>query len=130
VAQRVFPDTAAGIEDSSARIAGELSTEGLLDSVAHLGSCLEAAGGDLTFEEVELARLELAQVAFVLQGAEGLESATLVEFQPVVRGARTDPQELSNLVEGQSLVQPEQGRETVLQANVFLFATELFNPLA
>src|SRR5262249_36362729 len=102
---------------------GGPSTEGLLDPVAHLRRRLEAAGGDLALEVVELGRLQSAPVAFVLQGAEGLQSAALVQFQPVVDRAGTDAEELGDLIERQSLPQPEQGRETVGDAHVFLLAT-------
>ena len=72
---------------------GEPSTEGRLDPVARLASRLEAAGGDLALEAVELARPESARVALVLQGAEGFQPAALVELPPVADGAGTDAEE-------------------------------------
>ena len=44
---------------------------------------------------VELRRLESTRVALVFQGAERLQSAALVELQPVVDGAWTDAEEYS-----------------------------------
>jgi hypothetical protein len=82
---------------------GEPSTEGRLDPVAYLAGRPEAAGGDLVFEAVELARRESARVALVLQGAEGLQPAALVELPPVANGAGTDAEECGDLCRGAPL---------------------------
>ena len=50
----------------------EPSPEGFLDPLTGLGRRLEASGGDLAFEMVELRRLQSARVALVLQGTKGL----------------------------------------------------------
>src|SRR5262249_45753043 len=104
---------------------GEPSTEGRLDPVAHLAGRPEAAGGDFGFEAVERGRLESARVALVLQGAEGLQPAALVELPPVADGAETDAEEGGDLFGGASLAQPQQGGEAVVQACVVLPAAEL-----
>jgi len=108
---------------------GEPSTEGRLDPGAHLTGRPEAAGGDFALEAVELGRLESARVALVLQGAEGLQPATLVELSPVADGARTDAQEGGDLFGGASLAQPQQRGEAVVKACVLLLAAELFELL-
>ena len=75
----------------------EPSPEGFLDPRARLSRCLEASGGDLAFEVVELARFQSAWVAFILQSTKGLQPAALVKFQPVANSARTDPEEFRDL---------------------------------
>jgi hypothetical protein len=95
-----------------------------------LGGRLEVARGDLAFEVVELRRFQSALVAFVLQSAKGLESAVLVEFQPVANGTGTDAEELGDVIERPSLIQPEQGGKPVVDAGVFLLATEFLDLLA
>src|SRR5262245_41474876 len=103
------------------------STEGFLDPVAHLCRGLEAAGGDLSLERVELARPESARVAVVLQGEEGLQSAAVVELQPVADGAGADAEEFRDLFERPALAQPQQGRETIVEAHVILLAPQFVN---
>jgi hypothetical protein len=121
---------AQAVEEFAHAAAREPSTEGLLDPVAHLGGRLEAAGGDFAFEEVELRRLESARVALVLQGAEGVQTAALVEIEPVADRAWTDTEQGSNLLRGLALVQPQQGGQAVMNADVFLVAAFFFDLLA
>jgi hypothetical protein len=121
---------AQAMEELAHAALGKPSPEGLLDPVAHVGRRLETAGSDLPFEVVELRRLQSTQVAFVLQSTKGLQSAALVKLQPVADRAGTDPQEFGHLFERQPSVQPEQGRETVVKAHVFLFAPQFVDLLA
>jgi hypothetical protein len=89
---------------------GEPSPEGLLDPVAHLRRGLEAAGGDLTLEVVELGRLESAWIPLVVESAQGLQAVAAVQLQPVADGAGADAEEIGNLLNRSALTQPEQGR--------------------
>jgi hypothetical protein len=122
--------TAQTMQECTHAASGEPSTEGFLDPVAHLSRRFEAAGGDRVLEVVELAGLESTRVAFVLQGAKGLESALLVKFQPVADSAGTDVEKFRNLIERQTFAQPEQGGKAVVDANIFLFAAQFFDLLA
>src|SRR3954470_23358881 len=62
----------------------EPSTEGSLDPVANLSGALEAPRGHLLFEQVELSSGQSAGVAFVLQGAEGIEALFPEQGDPVM----------------------------------------------
>ena len=76
----------------------EPSPEGCLDPLTGLGRRLEASGGDLAFEVVELRRFQSAQVALVVEGAKRLQSVALVQFDPVAHGPATDAQELGDVL--------------------------------
>src|SRR5258708_4771564 len=108
----------------------EPSPEGFLDPLTGLGRRLEASGGDLAFEVVELRRFQSAQVAFIVEPTKGLQSAALVEFQPVAHRAATDAKELTDVLGRASFIPPEQGGETVVDARVFLLASEFFDLFA
>ncbi len=95
-----------------------------------MGRRLEASRGDLAFEVVELCGLQSAWIPFVVQGLQRLESAALVEFQPVSHGAAADAKELRAVVERPALIQPEQNGQAVVDADVFLLATKFFDLLA
>src|SRR5262249_14124536 len=96
---------------------------------AHLGGRVEAARGDLAFEVVELGGLQSARIALVVQSAEGVQAAALIEIQPVADGAWRNIEQERHLIAAVALVQPEEGSEAVMNPHVFLFAAKLFNLL-
>src|SRR5262249_26956840 len=103
------------------------STEGLLDPLAGLSRTLEASGGDLLLELVELASSQSAGVAFVLQRTQGIESVALVEGQPVLDGTRADAQPRSDLLSRIAVRQPQQGGKAIMNPCLLLVAAKLFD---
>jgi hypothetical protein len=91
---------------------------------------VEASGGDLAFEVVELRRCQSTPVALIREGPKGFQSVALVKFDPVANGTRTDAEELGNVLGRASLIPPKQSGEAVVEARVFLLASEFFDLLA
>jgi hypothetical protein len=109
---------------------GEPSTEGRLDPLADLSRALEASGGDLAFELIELGRRESARVALVVQAAQQLQAARSKEGEPVRERARADIEEVGHFVGRVTLVQPQQGRQTLVDACISFVAAQFLNLLA
>ena len=115
-------EAAQTLEQFAHAALGEPSTEGFLDPIADLSGGLETPGGDLLLELVELGLGQSAGVALVLQSAEGLEALGPEESDPVVDRPRAHAEQVSDFLCRIVLVQPQQRRQTLVDARVLLLA--------
>jgi len=91
-----------------------------------LGCTLEAAGGDLLLELVELSRRQYTRVDLVLQRTKSLKSFALVKSKPVLDGTRAKAQQRSDLLSREAVSQPQQGGKAIVNPDILLLAAKLF----
>jgi hypothetical protein len=81
----------------------------------------------LLLELVELPSRQSARIALVLEGAQRIEALFPEQGQPVMDSPRADSEQLGDFLSGIVLVQPQQGRQTLVKPHVFRFAAAFFN---
>src|SRR5262245_36589847 len=97
---------------------GVQDTERFLDPEADLIGVAEATGADLLLETLNLSGGEVARVAPVVKGAEGIEAAVAEPAQPLGERTHAAAEQIGNLESGLAVGDPEHGGEAFVEALV------------
>jgi hypothetical protein len=92
--------------------------EHLLNPETDLIGIAEAPGADLLLETLDLSGGEIARVAPVMQGAEGIEAAVAEQTQPLGELPHAAAEQVGDLGAGLAVGNPEHGGEALVQALV------------
>jgi hypothetical protein len=104
--------------------------EGLGDPVADLLGREEATGGDFGLEMLDLGGTEVAGVATMVEGTEGFQALSAVGSEPLADLSFGNPEEVSDLVLGSTIVHPQDSGKTLSDSLIVGHTTALFDLLA
>ena len=93
-------------------------TELLLDPGPHLHGVVKGPFGDLLAQLLDLCGSQPTGITVIVHGTQLVQALVAEDAEPVPDLAAGDPQQLGHLVPGASLVDPQQGGETLEDAAV------------
>jgi hypothetical protein len=91
-----------------------IALQGLQEVFLHLASAVELAGGHFLLELVDLARCQVADIALVVQDEQSVEALVAEDAQPIAQATLAHMQEVSDLRDGFTIIEPKQCEESLL----------------